>query len=97
MNKTDVVNSNKLGDLGVTLGSTLDLLNLLLDDIEKNAPGKQWDSEENSVRAELFGHGAPYLRALALASSKMIKEVLTEIERIEKLFERAELQGSVSE
>lgn len=96
MNKTDVINSNKLGDLGITLGSTLDLLDLLLDDIEKNAPGKQWDSEENSVRAELFGHGAPYLRALALASSKMIKEVQTEIEEIKKMTELAELKRGLT-
>ncbi len=96
MNKTDVVNSSKLGELGFTLGSTADLLEMLLDNVERNAPGKQWSESENATRSVVFGHNAPYIRALALASSKMIKEVRTEIERIEKLFERAELQGNES-
>lgn len=97
MNKTDVVNSNKLGELGFILGSSADLLGMLLDDVERNAPGKQLSESENVTRSVVFGHYAPYIHALALTSSKMIKEVRTEIERIEKLVERAELQGSVSE
>ena len=96
--KTNVnVTSDKLGELGFTLSSTVDLLELLLDDVECNAPGKQWNENENVTRTVVFGRRAPYIHALALASSKMIKEVRTEIEKIEKLFECAELQGSVSE
>ncbi len=91
MNANETVNSNTLGILDFTLGSTLDLLDLLLDDIERNAPGKQWDENENVTRSVVFGHRAPYIHALALASSKMIKEVQTEFEKIEKIVESAEL------
>lgn len=96
MNVIETVNSNTLVELCFTLGSSVDLLEMLLDNVERNAPGKQWSESENATRSVVFGHNAPYIHALALASSKMIKEVRTEIEKIEKLFECAELQGSES-
>lgn len=96
MNSNVNITSSKLGELGFILGNSADLLEMLLDNVERNAPGKQWSESENATRSVVFGHNAPYIHALALASSKMIKEVRTEIEKIEKLFECAELQGSES-
>lgn len=91
MNVIETVNSNTLVELCFTLGSSVDLLEMLLDNVERNAPGKQWSESENATRSVIFGHNAPYIHALALASSKMIKEVRTEIEKIEELFESSEL------
>ena len=88
--------SSTLVELGFTLGSSADLLEMLIDNVERNAPGKQWSDSENATRSVVFGHSAPYIHALALASSKMIKEVQAELEKIEKIYERAELQGRES-
>lgn len=70
-----------------TLDSTLDLLALLIEEIDSEGPHKGLNQKEQATRATILGFRAPFLRALALASSTMIKEVYSELESIQKLNE----------
>ena len=70
-----------------TLDSTLDLLALLIEEIDSEGPREGLSQKEQATRATILGFRAPFLRALALASSTMIKEVQSELENIKKLNE----------
>lgn len=73
------LNSNIIDEMAYTADDVVDMLELIEDEILKNAPLKSCIGSEKEfyARSYVFGRRSDYLKAMTSATLKMMREVNT--------------------